>query len=123
MAVAELPGVRLHYEEAGEGPPLVLLHGIGASRQDWEFNVPAFARHYRVITPDLRGFGLSERSGNYGVATFAGDIWLLLDQLPGPSQLVGGVLIVAGVVVVKLGERPPAPRPAAVATLTPVADA
>lgn len=81
MAVAELPGVRLHYEEAGEGPPLVLLHGIGASRQDWEFNVPAFARSYRVITPDLRGFGLSERSGNYGVATFASDIWLLLEQL------------------------------------------
>ena len=35
--------------------------------------------------------------------TFA---WLLLDQLPGPLQLVGGTLIVAGVVVVKLGERP-----------------
>ena len=81
MPVAELPGVRLHYEDAGEGPPLVLLHGIGASRQDWEFNVPAFARHYRVIAPDLRGFGLSERSGNYSVATFAGDIWLLLEQL------------------------------------------
>jgi drug/metabolite transporter (DMT)-like permease len=36
--------------------------------------------------------------------------WLLLDQLPGPLQLAGGVLIVAGVVVVKLGERPPAAR-------------
>ena len=81
MPYADLPGVRLHYEEAGAGPPLVLLHGIGASRQDWEFNVPTFAQNYRVITPDLRGFGLSERSGNYGVATFAGDIWLLLEQL------------------------------------------
>ena len=81
MPYAELPGVRLHYEEVGAGPPLVLLHGIGASRSDWEYNVPAFARHYRVITPDLRGFGQSERSGNYGVATFAGDIWALLEQL------------------------------------------
>jgi drug/metabolite transporter (DMT)-like permease len=51
--------------------------------------------------------------------TFA---WLLLDQLPGPLQLVGGMLIIAGVIVVKLGERPPAPRPAAIATLTPVPD-
>lgn len=42
--------------------------------------------------------------------TFA---WLLLDQLPGPLQLVGGVLIIAGVVVVKLGERPPVERPEA----------
>jgi 3-oxoadipate enol-lactonase len=81
MPYADLPGVRLHYEEAGEGTPLVLLHGIGASRRDWEFNIPAFARAYRVITPDLRGFGLSEKSGNYGVATFANDIWLLLERL------------------------------------------
>jgi drug/metabolite transporter (DMT)-like permease len=48
--------------------------------------------------------------------TFA---WLLLDQLPTGLQLAGGALIVAGVVVVKLGERPPAPRPATV-TLRPV---
>lgn len=98
MPYAELPGVRLHYEEAGpkdglgEGsaPVLVLLHGIGASLQDWEFNVPAFARRYRVIAPDLRGFGLSERSGNYGVATFANDIWQLLDQLKvGRFHLIG----------------------------------
>ena len=81
MAYADLSGVRLHYEEAGEGPPLVLLHGIGASRRDWDFNVPAFARAYRVITPDLRGFGLSEKSGNYGVATFASDVWELLERL------------------------------------------
>ena len=46
MSYAELPGVRLHYEEAGAGPPLVLLHGIGASCKDWEYNIPAFAKHY-----------------------------------------------------------------------------
>ena len=43
--------------------------------------------------------------------TFA---WLLLDQLPGALQLLGGALIVAGVVVVKLGERPAASRAAAI---------
>ncbi len=45
--------------------------------------------------------------------------WLLLDQLPGPLQLAGGMLIVAGVIVVKLGERAPAPRRATITTLTP----
>lgn len=51
--------------------------------------------------------------------TFA---WLLLDQVPGAAQLIGGVLIIAGVVVVKLGERPsPLPAPAVV-TLRPVTD-
>jgi drug/metabolite transporter (DMT)-like permease len=52
--------------------------------------------------------------------TFA---WLLLDQLPAPLQLVGGALIMAGVVVVKLGERPPTPRATAITTLKPVAEA
>jgi drug/metabolite transporter (DMT)-like permease len=51
--------------------------------------------------------------------TFA---WLLLDQLPGPVQLAGGGLIVAGVVVVKLGERPRGRGVAPLATLTPVRD-
>src|SRR4051794_9183373 len=51
--------------------------------------------------------------------TFA---WLLLDQLPALLQLAGGVLIVAGVVIVQLGERPAAPRPATIATLKPVTD-
>jgi drug/metabolite transporter (DMT)-like permease len=55
----------------------------------------------------------------FGV-TFA---WLLLDQLPGAAQFVGGALILAGVVVVKLGERPPAPRTSTVATLKPVPEA
>jgi pimeloyl-ACP methyl ester carboxylesterase len=81
MPYAELPGVRLHYEEAGAGAPLVLLHGIGASLRDWDMQLAVFARRFRVIAPDLRGFGQSERSGNYGVGTFAGDIWALLDLL------------------------------------------
>src|SRR3954452_9907062 len=51
--------------------------------------------------------------------TFA---WVLLDQLPGPLQLASGALIVAGVVIVKLGERPPTPRPATITTLKPVTD-
>jgi len=48
-------GRRLHYEEAGAGPPLVLLHASAPARQDGNTTVPAFARHYRVITPELRG--------------------------------------------------------------------
>src|SRR4051794_6467175 len=52
--------------------------------------------------------------------TFA---WLLLDQLPNTAQFAGGMLIVAGVIVVKLGERAPAPRPATLTTLTPAPDA
>ncbi|GAC1621486.1 MAG: alpha/beta fold hydrolase [Nevskia sp.] len=81
MPHALLGGVRLHYQEMGTGEPLVLLHGIGASLDDWEFQMPTFARHFRVIAPDLRGYGKSERQEPYTVAQFAKDIWALLDHL------------------------------------------
>ena len=81
MPFAELPGVRLHYADQGSGAPVVLLHGIGASIRDWDFQVPALSRRYRIIAPDLRGFGLSEKAGDYRVATFAADVWALLERL------------------------------------------
>jgi pimeloyl-ACP methyl ester carboxylesterase len=85
MPYAELPGVRLHYADEGgdegSGVPVVLLHGIGASIRDWDFQIPALSKRQRVIAPDLRGFGLSEKAGDYRVATFAADVWALLDRL------------------------------------------
>jgi pimeloyl-ACP methyl ester carboxylesterase len=58
--VAEVNGTRIYYEVAGEGEPLVLVHaGIADSRM-WEGQIPAFAKRYKVIRYDLRGFGNSE---------------------------------------------------------------
>ncbi|MDT0617792.1 alpha/beta hydrolase [Salinisphaera sp. P385] len=84
-------GVRLHYREAGQGEPLVLLHGLGSSGADWEYQIPAFAEHYRVIVPDLRGSGDSDKPrGPYRISRFADDIWQLLDALDIESaRLVG----------------------------------
>lgn len=50
-------GGTLVYRDDGRGPVVVLVHGLGASHTDWCFQVPALASHYRVITPDLPGFG------------------------------------------------------------------
>ncbi|MGH8460886.1 MAG: alpha/beta fold hydrolase [Stenotrophobium sp.] len=73
---------RLYYEESGSGPALVLLHGLGASILDWEYQAPFFSRNFRCITVDLRGFGRSERgSGAMGPLRFAADTWDLLAQL------------------------------------------
>jgi pimeloyl-ACP methyl ester carboxylesterase len=47
----------LAYARSGTGPPLVLLHGIGSSRQTWDPVVPALAAHFTVIAVDLPGFG------------------------------------------------------------------
>ncbi|MBI2382869.1 MAG: alpha/beta fold hydrolase [Gammaproteobacteria bacterium] len=81
MGVYRADGARLYYHTDGDGPPLVLIHGLGSSHQDWEYQVPAFGRHFRVIAPDLRGFGASDRAGEYSVPRFARDLWGLLDHL------------------------------------------
>src|SRR5262245_32946880 len=53
---------RLHYLEAGSGPPLVLVHGLASSAaRDWGRLLAPLARRYHVLAPDLPGFGDSER--------------------------------------------------------------
>ncbi|VWX55153.1 alpha/beta fold hydrolase [Novosphingobium sp. 9U] len=57
-------GVRTHYLEAGEGPPLVLVHGGGAGADswgNWKDCFAHFAPHFRVIAPDMIGFGKTDK--------------------------------------------------------------
>lgn len=91
MAYFDHDGCALHYEEYGQGEPLVLLHGLGSSCQDWEFQVPALARHYRVILLDIRGHGRSDKPRErYSIATFSADLRALLEHLQtGPVHLLG----------------------------------
>jgi 3-oxoadipate enol-lactonase len=91
MGVVRVDGVRLYYQTAGAGPPLLLLHGLGSSSRDWEFQIPDFAAHCQVIAPDFRGHGGSSRSeGGYSVERFAADAWALLDQLGlGQADVLG----------------------------------
>jgi pimeloyl-ACP methyl ester carboxylesterase len=62
-------GVRINYYETGQGPPLILLHGFGASAYSWRFLAPALARDHRVLTIDLKGYGLSAKpeDGQYAI--------------------------------------------------------
>ena len=55
----DVVGSRVNYVELGEGPPLLLVHGLSGSWQNWLENIPHFARTHRVIAPDLPGFGAS----------------------------------------------------------------
>src|SRR5581483_9982163 len=56
----EVNGTQLYYEVLGEGHPLVLIHGGYMDRRMWDDQFHAFARHYRVIRYDVRGFGKSK---------------------------------------------------------------
>jgi pimeloyl-ACP methyl ester carboxylesterase len=53
----QVNGLPVHYEVAGEGEPIVLVHGLSESTRLWYRNVPELSRHYRVYLIDLPGFG------------------------------------------------------------------
>ena len=90
MGVLRVEGARLYFQLAGAGEPVVLLHGLGASSADWEYQVPELSKRFQVIVPDFRGHGASARSGEYGVERFAADTWELLDRLKARApRLVG----------------------------------
>lgn len=60
-ASVEVAGARVHYLRAGEGTPLLLIHGIIGSAANWQWNIPALAEHRTVYALDLLGMGQSER--------------------------------------------------------------
>ena len=75
-------GLRTHVALAGEGPPVLLLHGWPQHWYLWRDVIPLVAPHARVIAPDLRGFGWTEvtRAG-YEKAQLGRDVLALLDEL------------------------------------------
>ncbi|MGN4959814.1 alpha/beta fold hydrolase [Aeromonas veronii] len=74
---------------AGEGPLLLLLHGLGSSSLDWQAQIERFSEHYRVVALDLRGHGQSMQEGPFDVATLAADVVNWLDAQPEPAWVVG----------------------------------
>jgi pimeloyl-ACP methyl ester carboxylesterase len=72
----------MHVAEAGEGDPVVLLHGWPQHWYLWRHVIPPLAGHARVICPDLRGFGWTAApSGGYDRETMTRDVLALLDEL------------------------------------------
>ena len=82
---------QLHYEEYGSGTPLLLVHGLGSSTLDWEYQVPVLSQQHRVISLDLRGHGRSDKPRErYSIAGFAEDVAALIEHLNlAPVHLVG----------------------------------
>ena len=73
-------GVRLHYVTAGEGEPLMLVHGVPKSWYYWHRIIPLLTPHYRLLVPDVRGFGDSFRpKDGYDMGTIAEDLAQLAD--------------------------------------------
>ena len=94
-ATADANGIKTNYLEAGKGDPVVLIHGSGpgvTSYANWRLVLPALAENFRVLAPDMVGFGFSERPANikYGVQTWADQVVGLMDTLELPrAHMVG----------------------------------
>jgi pimeloyl-ACP methyl ester carboxylesterase len=91
-------GIATHYHDAGAGDPVLLLHGSGpgvSAWANWQHNIPALAQRYRVIAPDIVGFGYTERPADvyYSLDTWVEHIWAFLDALGiEKTSLVGNSL-------------------------------
>ena len=86
MPYANNKGVKIHYEVEGQGPPLVLVHGMGGSMENWRWTgyIQELSKDHRLILVDNRGFGKSDRlfePSAFEFKNIIGDLVVVLDKL------------------------------------------
>lgn len=92
MPFAESDGVKIYWEETGEGQPILLIMGLGWVSYMWHRTRAALASKYRVITFDNRGVGRSDvPPGPYPIATMAADAGAVLDAAGVTSAHIYGI--------------------------------
>jgi 3-oxoadipate enol-lactonase len=86
-------GVSLEYDDIGNGVPLLLIHAFPLDRTMWRAQVAGLQQYYRVIAPDLRGFGHSSEADGTAIAMeqYAADLRALLDSLNVKQAVIGGL--------------------------------
>ena len=98
MSTIELHGHPVTYHQAGEGPVLVLLHGITSSSRTWRAVMPALAETYTVVAPDLLGHGESAKPrGDYSLGAYASGVRDLLAALGHERATVVGHSLGGGI--------------------------
>jgi pimeloyl-ACP methyl ester carboxylesterase len=105
---ADVKGVQMRYFVGGEGPPLVLVHGLGGAASNWTELAPLLVERHRLLVPDLPGHGRSTAlPAVSGLEPFADRVALVAERegmLPAP--VVGHSL--GGMIVLRLALRRPA---------------
>ncbi|MFJ9775879.1 alpha/beta fold hydrolase [Kitasatospora sp. NPDC101157] len=84
-------GLRLYYEDQGQGEPVVLLHGGAVTAESWGGQLPALSEHYRVLVPERRGHGRTQDvEGPITYQLMADDMAAFIEELGiGPARVVG----------------------------------
>lgn len=86
-----IQGSTFHYLEQGTGPALVLLHGFPLDARMWRHQISGLSDAYRVIAPDLRGFGQSRSGDSFTMDSLAADVRAILKQLGALPCVLGGL--------------------------------
>jgi pimeloyl-ACP methyl ester carboxylesterase len=110
-ATVDAGGIKTNYLEAGSGPTVVLVHGSGpgvTAYANWRLVLPALAERFRVLAPDMAGFGFSERpeKAEYGLDLWADQLVGFMDALDlGQVSLVGNSF--GGAIALRVATRHP----------------
>ncbi|MEO8623512.1 MAG: alpha/beta hydrolase [bacterium] len=107
MPMTTLGDLNVFYERHGEGEPVLLIHGLGSSTEDWEPQVDALSNYFTVIAYDVRGHGRTAKPrGTYSVPQFAEDAARLVEHVGlGPMHVMG--LSMGGMIAFQLAaDRP-----------------
>jgi pimeloyl-ACP methyl ester carboxylesterase len=107
MPTKTIHNVQLNYQEQGTGTPLVLVHGFPLDSRIWDDVIPLLAKQFRVIAPDLRGFGKSISSTPFTIASLAEDVHALLKEISALPCILGG-LSMGGYVAMSFAKKFPA---------------
>lgn len=94
MPELDRDGVRIHYEDNGEGPPVLLTHGYSATCRMWDGQLEALRNRYRVVTWDMRGHGESdypEREDAYSEKATVDDMAAILRACSIDRAVIGGL--------------------------------
>lgn len=105
MSSRKLESVVLHndvlrFVDVGEGPPVVLVHGLLGSHESWAPQIDRLAEKYRVVAPDLFGHGQSDKpAGDYSLSSHAATLRDLIDHLGISSAAFAGHSLGGGIVM------------------------
>jgi pimeloyl-ACP methyl ester carboxylesterase len=94
MPMLDRDGVNIHYDVAGDGPALILTHGYSSTGQMWDGQIEPLAKHFTVITWDMRGHGRSDYPADpaqYSEEATVADMAALLDAVGAKDAIVGGL--------------------------------
>jgi pimeloyl-ACP methyl ester carboxylesterase len=95
---AQNNGVRLFYDVAGEGPAMVLIHANPFDRNLWVYQTARYSNRFRVIAPDLRGYGRSDKvSSAFGIKDLVYDIVAVCRHASVERAIVAGISVGSGI--------------------------